>query len=88
MPATKKQRRAAGRELRLRREGEVEKEKNRAQATRPFGAISDENLRKYAQSTDKEIAKLRRRLKETGSIEHAMRLMRAIRQKEEEDASS
>lgn len=81
MPATKKQMRVAGRELRLRREGKVEKEKDRASATRPMGAMTTKNLRKYAQSIDKEIAKLECRFAETGSQEHAVRLQRARNQK-------
>lgn len=48
MPSTPKQMRTAGRELRRRRAGEVKQEKNRATATRPMGAMSEENLRKYA----------------------------------------
>ena len=48
MPATKKQMRAAGRELRLRRAGEVKQEPNRAAATRPFGSTSEANLEAYA----------------------------------------
>lgn len=83
MPATKEQMRAAGRELRLRREGKASQEPSREQAARPFGSCSDENLRKYAQSLDAEIDKLRGRLKETGSMEHAYRLTKAKRQKRE-----
>lgn len=85
MPATTKQRRIAGREIRLRREGKVTKEANRAEATRPMGAMKMENLRKYAQSTDKEIAKLERRFAETGLQKHAVRLQRAKSQKIRED---
>jgi hypothetical protein len=59
MPATPKQRRAAGRELRLRRTGEVKQEANRASATRPMGSMSEENLSKYAQSIDSHVDKLR-----------------------------
>lgn len=46
MPSTKSQMRAAGRELRLRREGKVSKESERG--VRPFGAMSTDNLRKFA----------------------------------------
>ena len=81
VPATKKQMRVAGRELRLRREGKVKQEANRASAKRMMGSMSTKNLRKYAQSIDKDIAKLERRLKETGSMKHAERLLRARRQK-------
>ena len=81
MPETKKQMRVAGRELRLRREGKVKQEANRASAKRMMGSMSTKNLRKYAQSIDKDIAKLERRLKETGSMKHAARLLRARRQK-------
>jgi hypothetical protein len=84
MPATIKQMRVAGRELRLRREGKVMQEPNRAEATRPMGSMSIENLRKYAQSIDKEIAKLQAQHKEQGTNETAVRLMRATRQKKRE----
>ena len=83
MPSTKKQMRAAGRELRLRRAGLVEKQPDRSRATRPFGACSDENLAKYAQSCDTEINKMKRMIKETGSMEVAKNLLRAERQKRE-----
>ena len=79
MPATKKQMRTAGRELRLRREGKLEQEVD--SSTRPMGGMSETNLRKYAQTLDKEIAKLERRFKETGSFKHAERLRRAEDQK-------
>lgn len=73
--------RAAGRELRLRREGKVKQEKNRACATRPFGSCSEVNLRKYAQSIDKEVDKLERRFAQTGSQKHHVRLQRAKNQR-------
>lgn len=44
---TRKQMRAAGRELRLRREKKVQQQPA-GRATRPFGSMSEENLRKYA----------------------------------------
>jgi len=83
MPSTKKQMRVAGRELRLRREGKVKQEANRASAKRMMGSMSTPNLRKYAQSIDKDIAKLRRRVADTGSQKHRDRLSRALRQKAE-----
>lgn len=73
--------RAAGRELRLRREGKVTQEANRAEATRPMGSMSTENLRKYAQSIDKDIAKLERRFEETQDTVHMQRLVKAQNQK-------
>jgi hypothetical protein len=85
MPATTKQRGVAGREIRLRREGKVTKEANRHEATRPMGSMKMENLRKYAQSTKKEIAKLERRFSETGQQKHAVRVQRAKNQKIRED---
>ena len=54
MPATPKQMRAAGRELRLRREGELEQEQIIGRGTRPFGAASEETLRAYASWPDPE----------------------------------
>lgn len=68
-------------ELRLRREGKVTQEANRASATRPMGAMSTENLRKYAQSIDKDIAKLERRFEETQDTVHMQRLVKAKNQK-------
>lgn len=50
MPSTRKQMRAAGRELRNRREGKVKQEDIVGRGTRPFGAASDETLRSYAQN--------------------------------------
>ena len=81
MPATPKQMRVAGRELRLRREGKVVKENNRAEATRPMGSMSEKNLRKYAQSIDKDIAKLERRFKRNPTTENGVHLQRAKSQK-------
>lgn len=81
MPATPKQMRAAGRELRMRREGSVKQEANRAAATRPFGSCSEKNLRKYATSIDSEISKLERRLDQTGDNVHSQRLVKAKNQK-------
>lgn len=48
MTITVKQMRAAGRELRRRREGEVEKQADRASSTRPFGAATDATLARFA----------------------------------------
>lgn len=73
--------RVAGRELRLRREGKVTQEANRASATRPMGSMSDANLRKYAQSIDKDIAKLERRHEETQDTVHMQRLVKAKNQR-------
>lgn len=87
MPSTKAQMRAAGLELRRRREGEVTQEANRASSTRPMGAMSTENLRRYAQSIDKEIAKLDANFKADSTDENAARLMRARRQKAREYGS-
>jgi len=81
MPATPKQMRTAGRELRLRREGKVTQEANRASATRPFGSCSEKNLRKYAQSIDKDITKLERRLERHQDNVHMQRLVKAKNQK-------
>ena len=83
MPTTKKQMRAAGRELRRRRSGEVQQERSRAQSTRPFGACSEENLRKYAQGIDREIEKIEGLLNESGSIEHGVWLLKAKQQKQD-----
>ena len=80
MPATRKQMRTAGRELRLRREGKVKQEKNRATATRPMGAMSDKNLRKYAQRLETEVEKLERRLELYQDNVHSRRLVRAKNQ--------
>lgn len=85
MPSTIKQRRVAGRELRLRREGKVKQEANRATATRMMGSMSTTNLRKYAQSIDKEIVKLERNNTQSPTAENAMRLRRAKAQKIRED---
>lgn len=81
MPATPKQMRAAGRELRMRREGTVDQEANRASATRPFGSCSDKNLRKYAKSIDGEVTKLERRLEKHPDNVHSQRLTKAKNQK-------
>lgn len=81
MPATPKQMRAAGMELRRRRDGEVTQEANRAEATRPFGSCSEKNLRKYARHIDKDIAKLERKFERTGSQRHSIQLQRAKNQK-------
>lgn len=81
MPATPKQMRAAGRELRLRREGKAEQQANRAESTRPFGACSEKNLRKYAQSIDKEVTKLEGRLAQKPDNAHSQRLVKAKNQK-------
>jgi len=81
VPATLKQMRTAGRERRLRQEGKVEQEANRAEAKRPMGSMSDTNLRKFARSIDKDIAKLERRFKEIPDTEHHVRLQRAKNQK-------
>jgi len=87
MPATKKQRNVAGRELRLRHEGKVKRERvPRKETTRPMGSMSDENLKKYSQGIDKHINKLTKRYKETKDAVHAGRLMRAIRQKRREES--
>lgn len=81
MPATPKQMRTAGMELRKRRNGEVTQEANMAEATRPFGSCSEENLRKYAQSIDKEIEKLEKRLEQKPDNVHMQRLVKAKNQK-------
>jgi len=81
MPATPKQMRAAGRELRMRREGTAVQEANRASATRPFGSCSEQNLRKYARSIDGEVAKLERRLEKYPDNEHSQRLIKAKNQR-------
>ena len=85
MPSTPKQQRAAGAELRLRRSGEVKQEAKGRLSTRPFGGMSETNLSKFAQGIDKEITKLRGRLKDTGSTVHRQRLSRAIEQKARQD---
>lgn len=81
MPSTPKQMRTAGRELRLRRDGKVSQEANRASATRPMGSMSTDNLRKYAQSIDTEIDKLERRYEETQDTVHMQRLVKAKNQR-------
>ena len=48
MPSTRKQMRAAGRELRMRRDGKVKQQQIIGRGTRPFGAASNETLRSYA----------------------------------------
>ena len=48
MPSTPKQMRTAGRELSMRRSGEVKQQANRMEATRPFGSASTKTLRAYA----------------------------------------
>lgn len=73
--------RAAGRELRLRREGKVEQEANREAATRPMGSMSTGNLRKYAQSIDKEIVKLEREFEKNSDTVHMQRLVKAKNQR-------
>jgi hypothetical protein len=73
--------RAAGRELRLRREGAVSQEANRASATRPFGSCSEKNLRKYAGSIDSEVSKLERRLEKHPDNVHSQRLVKAKNQR-------
>ena len=50
-------------------------------AVQPWDVPLRSNLRKYAQSIDKDIAKLRRRVADTGSQKHRDRLSRALRQK-------
>lgn len=52
MPSTPAQMRAAGRELRLRREGKVKQEPVKGRGKRPFGAASTETLRSYASWPD------------------------------------
>ena len=54
MPATRKQMKVAGRELRMRREGKVIQERSRKEAKRPMGAMSTKNLRAYASWPDPE----------------------------------
>ena len=48
MPTTKRQMRAAGRELRMRREGKFKQQQIKGRGTRPFGAASDKTVRSYA----------------------------------------
>lgn len=55
-------------------------EANRASATRPMGSMSDTNLRKYAQSAAKEVAKLEKRLEQHPDNVHSRRLVRAKNQ--------
>ncbi|MEQ8504597.1 MAG: hypothetical protein RIB80_04675 [Rhodospirillales bacterium] len=63
MTITTGQMRSAGRELGLRREGKVKKEKNRAESTRPFGSATEKTLRRFAAGpTDGEAAMMRREL--------------------------
>lgn len=81
MPATPKQMRVAGRELRMRREGKVEQEASREEANRPMGSMSSKNLRKYAQSIDKDISKLEGRFKRNPTQENHVHLQRAKNQK-------
>jgi hypothetical protein len=46
-----------------------------------MGSMSDANLRKYAQSIDKDIAKLERRHEETQDTVHMQRLVKAKNQR-------
>lgn len=63
MVITPGQMRAAGRELRLRREGAVDQEANRAQSTRPFGAARNETLQRIAAGpTSSDIVGMKREL--------------------------
>ena len=52
MPSTPKQMRAAGRELRMRRDGKVRQQQIIGRGTRPFGAASTQTLRSYASWPD------------------------------------
>ena len=67
--------------MRLRREGKVTQEANRASATRPMGSMSTENLRKYAQSIDTEIDKLERDFERNPDNVHMQRLVKAKNQR-------
>ncbi len=84
MPSTPKQQRAAGMELRKRRDG-TKTQQGKGGATRAFGSMSESNLSKYAQGIDKEIDKLKDRLATTGSKTHKDRLSRAIDQKQRQE---
>lgn len=63
MTITPGQMRAAGQELRMRRDGAVTQQPDRKHATRPFGAATIETLRRIASGpTPNEVSEMKREL--------------------------
>lgn len=57
MPANRKQQRMAGRELRIRRQGQVYRDPANRPKSRPFGHSTDEALRAMASNPDPRLQK-------------------------------
>lgn len=57
MPASRKQQRMAGRELRMRRQGQVYRDPVNRPRSRPFGHATDKTLRSFASNPDPRIQK-------------------------------